>query len=437
MMTKLTTIPLTALLLAAPLAANEALDILEGRKDVSEVELPPLPEDETTPEAGDAVVFTPAPWAPSPLDSVWSRAIVYNDPSNRYLQEIAFMGHLQFGGAWGDAEVEGQSNDVKIDTVRARRARLGARLKVFGNTEIEAVGEFVGDSDYQRIERLRGKTRVLPNHYLTYGKFEPEFGVEQSKEPRELLTPEESLLANMLSPASTLGIAFSQDCLPWDWSIGWFSGDRDRYIPGWEGNGFLNLNLAYEAGEQLEDGNAIRTRWHLDYIYNMDGRKSESIPRYQPNQVLGANGSQTVRGKQSYRHMVSTGVEIEGERFAFESDFQLGNGGEANVWGLTLTPSYWAVPGMLKIVARYHYADTDEPGGLVGGFGLGSDPYYDSTPSFVGDEFHSFYVGANLHLYQDRLVILNGLEYALMKDEAGGDFETDAWILHSAARVSF
>lgn len=424
---------ITPLLLLQLVAANEALDILEGKKDINEVDLPPLPEEETV-EPGDKVEYIAPEWAPSPLDPVWSRAVLFEDDNNPWVQQLAIMGLFEFSGSWGDAETKG-APDTDLNTTRTRRARLGARMKVFGNTEIEAVGEFAGGGEYQRIERFKAKTEVRPNYYVSVGKMRPKFGIEQSKEAHQLLTPERTLLANMLMPASTLGVTFSQDCAPWDWSIGWFSGDQDRYFPGIEGDGFLAGSIAYESGEALEGGSAMRTRWHMDYIFNLDGSNSRSIPRYDVAGRRSANGNQLIAKNPAFRHMFSTGIELEGERFAFEGDFQLANG-DLNAWGMTLTPSYWAVPGTLKIVGRYHYADTNDAAGLVGGLGVGSDPFYDTSPLFVGDEFHSFYLGANLHLYQDKFTVLNGLEYALMKDDAGG-FETDAWIWHSGARLSF
>ena len=432
-------IPVAAGIMALtfPVGANEALDILEGNEQVEQLNLPPLPEEEEA-ESDEPVVFVEPEWAPSPLDSVWSRAVLFEDETNPWIQQVAIMGLYQWGGAWGTAEVEGARN-VRLDTTRTRRARLGTRMKIFGNTEVEAVGEFAGDVRYQRIETLKGKTKVLPNHYVEYGKFRPRFGIEGSKysrDPSSLLTPETTLLTSMLMPASTLGIAFGQECAPWDWSIGWFSGDTDRYIPGLEGRGFITANLAYEIGERLDDNSVMRTRWHLDYIYNMDGRKGIATPRYRPNGMTAANGPQAVPANPAFRHLISTGIQLEGERFAFEGDFMLANG-DLNAWGLTLTPSYWAMPGTLKVVGRYHYADTDDPGGLVGGLGAGSDPFFDSSPVFVGDEFHSFYLGANVHLYQDKVVFLNGLEYTILEDQAGGGFDTDAWMWHSGARVSF
>ncbi len=431
--------------LALPLAANEALDILEGKKE-ADAAAAPVAADGSDPmaeifgeEGGEAptgpVTYTPAEWAPSPLDPIWSRAVLFEDESNPWVQQLAIMGMFHFNGSWGTADIE-RTPDVSLDATRTRRARLGARLRAFGNTEIEAVGEFAGDGDYSRLERLKATTRVLPNHSVSFGKMRPRFGIEGSKDPQMLLAPERALLSSMLMPAESLGVMFSQDCDAWDWGLGWFSNDSDRYVPGLEGNGMIAANLAYESAERLDGGGAMRTRWTLDYLYNMDHRKSEIVPRYDLRSRISANGGQVITANPAFRHLVSTGIELEGDCFAFEGEFMLANG-EVNAWGLTLTPSFWVVPGTLKAVARYHYADTDDPAGLVGGLGVSSDPFFDGSPTFVGDEFHSFYLGANLHLYQDKVVLLNGMEYALMKDDAGLGFETNAWIWHTGARVSF
>ncbi|MBB5350278.1 hypothetical protein HNR46_000502 [Haloferula luteola] len=433
---KLPIISVWAVASLATASANDALDILEGNKKVDEVALPPLPEGADDPAAEDKpVVFQEKTWSPSPLDPIWSRAVLYENPDDPWIQQLAVMGFFEFRGAWGEAEVAGKKV-VDVDTTRTRRARLGARMKIFGHTEIEAVGEFAGDDEYQRLERLKGKTQLPKGLAVEYGKFRPHFGIEGSKEPQQMLTPNRALLTSMLMPAETLGVSFSQDNEHWDWSLGWFSGDRDRAIPGFEGNGFIAASIAYQGDERMEDGEAMRVRWHLDYINNMDHRKSESVPRYSVAGQTARNGFQGPISNPAFRHLVSTGFSAEGERFGVEGDFMLANG-DLNAWGMTLTPSYWILPERLQVVGRYHYADTDTAGGLVGGLGVNDDPLFDSTPLYVGDEFHSFYLGTNLYLYQDKVVIMNGLEYASMKDQSGLGFDTEGWIWHSGARISF
>jgi hypothetical protein len=91
----------------------------------------------------------------------------------------------------------------------------------------------------------------------------------------------------------------------------------------------------------------------------------------------------------------------------------------------------------MKLVARYHYAGSDDPGALIGSMGTSSDLYFDSDPLFAGNEYHSFYCGANLHFYKEYLVLMAGLENVILKDQAGGGFDTEAWIWHAGLKASF
>ena len=111
--------------------------------------------------------------------------------------------------------------------------------------------------------------------------------------------------------------------------------------------------------------------------------------------------------------------------------------GDSAAYGVTLAPSYWAIPGRLNIVGRYHYAVSDDAGGLITTMGTSSDPSFDNSPFFIGDEYSSFYLGANVHLYRDQIILMGGLEYGLLTDEQGANFNTEAWIWHAGAKISF
>ena len=370
---------------------------------------------------------------------MWAKAVLFQDDANPYVQQLAITGFFDFQAAFGDVNVDGAGTtpDRKVgaDGTRTRRARLGARIRAFGNTDIEANAEFAGDSDFRGVERLSARTQIGGNSSVTYGKFRPTFTNEYSTEDEYLATPDRSMLVNMLAPSSTLGIRFNQSRKDWNYGVGWFSGDQDPNVPGFKGNGFVSLS-ANRTFIEPAGNSKMRGVWHVDYINNMDGGSSESVPRYNVKGRRSANGNQLASRNPSFRHMISTGVTLEQDRYSFASDFMFAKG-DSNVWGLSLTPSYWVVPGTVKLVARYHYADSNDAGGLVATMGTSSDPFYDDSPFYLGDEFHSFYVGGNLHLYQDRLLIMNGLEYDILKDETGGGFNADAWIWHTGARLSF
>jgi hypothetical protein len=417
--------------LLATLHANEALDVLEGKKDAADVALPATADA----AAVEEVIPLSDEWAPSPLDPVWSQAVLFEDASNPWIQQLAISGLFHSSAVWGQASPSG-AGDVDLDGTRTRRARLGARLRAFRNTEIEAVAEFAGESNYNGLERLQSRTELPWDGFVSFGKMRPAFSTEYSTEPQDLLTPERAFLVNMVAPASTLGLMVGQDTGKIDWGIGWFSSDNDSGFPGAEGDGFLLAKVSREDVSRGENGRTYRTRWHADYIYNFDDNQSLAIPRYRVAGRRAANGNQLIARNPAFRHLFSAGLELEQDRFGFDADFIVTNG-DKNAWGLSLTPSYWALPGTLRIVGRYHYADTDDAGGLVGGMGVGTDPFFDSTPLFVGDEYQSFYLGANLHLYKNELVLMNGIEHVILEDQAGAGFDTDAWIWHSGARLSF
>jgi hypothetical protein len=420
--------------------ANEALDVLEGRKNADEIVLPPAPEGSVV--ESEKLVFPEyvwPEWQTRTFDPIWSRAVLFDDASNPWVQHVAMTGFFEWQAAFGTADVDPvettPQNDVDLDSTRTRRARLGARIRAFSNTDIEAVGEIAGDSNNSGIERLSARTEYLPDAGVTYGKFRPQYTAEYRQEPENSPYPDRAMLVNMLAPATTLGIHFDYRYKDWDYGIGWFSADQDPYIPSLRGDGILALNL----GRSFVDmsGKAItRTRWHLDYLHNFDAGRSDSVPRYNVAGRRSANGNQLVASNPAFRHLFSTGFTLEQECFSFLGDFMIGKG-DTTAWGLTLSPTYWAVPGYLKIVGRYHYAGSDDPGALVATMGASADPFFDSSPFFIGDEYHSFYLGANAHLYKDRMVLMTGLENVILNDESGGNFNTDAWIWHTGVKSSF
>jgi hypothetical protein len=418
-------------LAATPLHANEALDVLEGKKRSNEVELPNSPG---SPSAREEVISLRNEWPAAPLDPLWSRAILFEDAKNPWVQQLAVTGLFQGNATWGEAETAAAKNTSFTGT-RVRRSRLGARLKALQNTEIEAVAEFAGEPNHRSIERLQGRTNLPKEFFVRYGKLRPTFTTEYDTEPQRALISENSFLVNMVAPASTLGVVIGRDTGGLDYSMGWFSSDNTMNFPSPEGDGFMMANIAYETTEHPEKGVSTRTRWHADYIHNFDGRSSAVIPRYQLNGSKSANGNQIITNP-AYRHLFSTGVQMDQGRFAFAGDFIIAHG-DSSAWGFTATPSYWVMPGRIQLVGRYHYAGSDDPGGLVGGMGNSTDPFFDSSPAFIGNEYHSFYLGANFHLYKEELVFMNGVERILLDDETGGGFNADAWIVHTGARLSF
>ena len=431
------------LALVSVASANEALDVLEGKKKASDIQLPPaeiVPGEEGTEETGakEDLIYLEPEWMASPADAVWSRAILFEDAANPWVQQIAIAGMVDWQASYGKAEVEAvaatAAKNIDLDNTRTRRARLGARLRAFRNTDLEASVELAGDNDYNGIEKLSARTEIAPGTSVQYGKFRPTFSPESNDDAYNPY-PDRSMLTHMLAPGPSLGVMFNQLGQVWDYGFGWFSSDASPNIPSIEGNGFLAFNLCRTFVEP--SGKSVMcTRWHLDYIHNLDGGGSGSIPRYNLAGKRSANGNQLVAQNPAFRHLFSTGISIDQGDFSFTGDFKLAKG-DATAWGVTLSPTYWLIPGTVQLVGRYQYTGSDEAGSLVSTLGTSSDLAFDDSPFFIGDEFHSFYLGANLHLYQNQMTLMSGFEQVIIKDEQGGNFNTDAAIWHTGARVSF
>ena len=427
-----------------PLArGNPALDILESNKTPTDAPVVQTAEGTSANGKTRENLIYPDPvwpaWQNSTFDPVWARAVLFQSDANPWVQHVAVSGFFDFQAAFGHAEVDGVGNtearDVKLDSTRTRRARLGARIRAFGNTDIEAKAELAGSPEHSGIERLSARTGVLQDYGVTYGKFRPDFTAEYRQEPEFSPYPDRSMLVNMIAPVSTLGVRFDHRRGDWEYGIGWSSADSDPNIPSLEGDGFITLNIARTFVERSEKS-LMRTRWHLDYIHNLDGGGSKSIPRHNVAGKMSANGGQMVSQNPAFQHLFSTGFTVEQEKFSFLGDFMLAKG-DTGAWGLTLAPTWWAMPGVLKLVGRYHYAGSDDPGALVTTMGAAADPYFDASPFFIGDEYHSFYLGANAHLYEDRMVLMSGLENIILKDQAGAGFDTETWIWHTGVKASF
>lgn len=430
------------LLLAAPLAhANEALDVLEGKIDANSIILPPreIPEgEEAEEERAENIIYLPPEWAPSPLDAVWSRSILYDDSSNPFIQQFAFAGQYDFSASFGKAETipsgATPARNTDLDGTRTRRARLGARIRAFNNTELEAMGEFAGDTQFRGVERLKAYTQFSETTGFTYGKFRPNFGTESRAEPSLSPYPYRSTIHNMVAPAAALGVSIHHTGETLDYDIGWFSSDYDPDFGSMGGDGMINLSVSRTFVERTGDTLA-RTKWHVDYLHNFDAGRSNP----QGYDIAGrrsANGNQLIVQNPAYRHLFSVGVKMESDSSSFTGDFQFAKG-DSTVWGLSLGATHWLIPGTLNLVGRYQYAGTNDALGIVAAPGNSGDLRYDASPFFTGDEYHSFYLGTNLHLYKDSLLIRNGVEYMILNDDAGQSFDTEAFTWKTGAQISF
>ena len=275
------------------------------------------------------------------------------------------------------------------------------------------------------IQNLSARTRLHGESGVTLGKFRPLSTAENNTADADLTISERSLLSNMIAPADSLGVMFDATRKGWTYRLGWFSNDFDDQMPHLNNDGVINAGIAHESKTSTESGAPLRTRWFLNYLYNVDDQNSSTTPRHQ------------YPGASQYQSVVATGLNLQMDRLGFLAEFAYANG-DSSVWGLTLSPTYWLMPGALQLVTRYHFADTESADALYGGYGPNADPFFEGNgPIVSGGEFHSFYLGANFHLHENRMVISNGVEYTIFHDDLDSGNTTESMLWQTGAKLSF
>lgn len=304
------------------------------------------------------------------------------------------------------------------------RARVGVALESFYGIEILADALFSSSGDYLGWETLMARVRLNEEMNLRVGKFQAPFSTEYSRDASLRWFPNLSPLISQVAPASSLGALIEGRGQKADWKMGWFGGDSDRSIPSIDAKGYLLASIARSSNRGGTTGanEASFHRWHLDYLYNMDGRRSETIP-------LG------------YRYLVAAGVQYSSGRLDFYSDLILARGSRSSMTGVSAAASYWLLPDAVRLVARYDYANSSDDGGVLVGRGIpsqGADAMFPSDyPVYTrAGRMSSVYGGVNFHFDDDNFIVGTGLEYRSLADVVGDDDFT-SWGWNTFARYSF
>lgn len=136
-----------------------------------------------------------------------------------------------------------------------------------------------------------------------------------------------------------------------------------------------------------------------------------------------------------YDDIVSTTFVVKESDLAvvFEAYFATG-GDEANtdVLGFFIQPTYDVVPGIIQLVGRYSYAQSDGPVGLT------ASPRNDQKVSLNegrGDTYHSIYCGVQYFIYGDHLKLMSGAEWGVMENSTAKSFSGVTFL--SGVRFSF
>lgn len=394
------------------LVANEALDLLDselpgsGQVYLDSADPPSAEETEAKKKTVPPDHTLPQRW---PIET--PSLVTFGDPLKTRISPRGLF------------EYQYQDQNIARGS-KLSRARVGLALQTYYGIELTADALLSSEGDYEGWDTLQVSFPVTDEMQLSLGKFPPQFGNEYSQDPSARWFPTLSPLVAQIAPSSSLGVMADGGNSRLEWKGGWFSGDGSRDLPGVEGDGYFIAGVATSLNGLggVEAGTPDYRRWHFDYIYNFDGRDSETVPM-------------------GYRHLMSTGMQMSTGRFDFYSDFLLAKGNDQTAWGLTAAGGYWLVEDAVRLVGRYHYARSREDGGLQVGWGVpatGRDALRPLGSPVISEasEIHSIYGGLNFHVFEDNFLFGTGVEYRDLSGVVGGN-DFDSWGWNTWARFSF
>ncbi|HUF62204.1 MAG TPA: porin [Verrucomicrobiales bacterium] len=326
---------------------------------------------------------------------LWDLPVLYRNPVNPYIQEVALTGRYQYQYAAVD------SDQGDWDRGETRRWRAGASIKFL--QDFELAGEININDDfepfYSSIEELHVTWRPSDLFHLQIGKQKAPFTYEWSVSSRRILTFERSIADEILVPNKSTGVSMRGSHENWSYLLGAYFAGRDAEFGSTDRGEFYLASVGYDFSEAVACLDSAK--WRLDWLVNRsDPQGDEDRP---------------------YDGGLATSMALTKGDFGLVSDLIFFWGDSPNALRLVLLGNY-DITEKLQLVCRYN-------GGFSHDDGLRVQSRYerqvDLTDGGRGDEYHAVYLGLNYYLNDHKLKLMAGVEYANMNDKEGdgGDFD--------------
>jgi len=351
--------------------------------------------------AGDESTAKGKTTADSVFDTIWALPVLYSDKSNPVVQRLALIG--RYHGQYYAVDANEFGRDSDWDN---RRTRVGIKADLLRMVSFE--GQMNIDVDNERsglfdsVEDLYFNFTPSESFGLSVGKHKPYLTREWNTSSNRIKTMERSLLVNQIIPDKIYGVTAFGKGGGFLLQGGVFSATyTERWeLPDFDGGYLINASLGYDTGN--------RGQVRLDYLYN-DGDRRNFV------------------ATKPYEHSVSLNYNGTFGRLAITADliYAAGSGSVSDVWGIVLMP-YYKITDKLEGVFRYTYAGSDSEGGIR----LASryERRVDNLETDRGDDYHSFYLGANYYIYGDKLKLMTGVEYSTADLRDGSEWGSWTWI---------
>lgn len=354
------------------------------------------------------------------FDQLWSHATLYQDAGNPFLQEFKLRGRYH-GQYWDVDDSTGSQSDWED-----RRSRLGFDAKLF-EKKLEIRADFQSNDGFNDIYDglVDAYLRWKPASWLsiTAGKTKPLIGqYDWLESTNSQPTFERSQIFNQLGINRATALTVEGTTDEWSWRAGVYSNDTPSTTGGsgafGDGEfGDLNGGISYSLGAGYDLKKVLRLeKADLRFDWLHSERESGDLVLGKYDDIL----SSTFSLKQDAAAVVFEGYYASG-----------GDDRNSDVFGFFIQPTYDILPNQLQLVARYSYANSDGPSGVVG------QGRYERTVAGSGgrgDTYHALYGGIQYFMYGDKLKVLAGTEWARI---SGDDEAYDGFTFLTGMRFSF
>jgi hypothetical protein len=241
-------------------------------------------------------------------------------------------------------------------------------------------------------------------------------GLEQGVASTRSSTFERGLVVNQVLPQEIVGALLEGKQGRFSGQAGIVSGSTTETFTDFAGGFGVLAGVSYDLPLFYERGSL-----HLDYVFN--------------------NGNPSNNALKPYDHVVT--LWHEGRTGPFGVGLQLigadGLGTRPAVFGLTVQGTWGFAKDVLRkgdafqAVLRYQFDVSN------GDNGLQVQQRYEQevAPGGAGDHYHAVYAGINYLIYGNRLKLMNGVEYSLMRDSAQNQDVFSGWTFLTGVRLYF
>ena len=360
----------------------------------------------------------------STYDRIWSLPVLYKDPHNPYLQELAVQAQLQTQyahGTNGDGSYgsENLSDACRWGDTEVRRFRLGLKALLFNNLKFHSLLDLYPDLTprvYQRIAEMYFTYAPCDAFNWATGKTELKFTREQEVSSRDILPFERSQLVNMFYGGELSGTWISGKGIAggWLYELGAYSNQRVDEFTYFQGGAMILAKTGYNY-TQGSGFDYAQVEFH--YLHNTD-------PGYaaDPGDLASP----------LFSKCFALANDLTKGRASLATECFWGDGrGRPNVGGVTAMPSYFLME-KLQLVTTFQVAASS------GDNGISLPTRYElqvpGGKTMNGDAYFAGYAGLNYYFYGHKLKVMSGVKYSHL---TGGLNDFNGWTWLAGFRTMF